>query len=83
MTDRGSRPHAGPNKTTPQLVRAIVGLRWRPRLGPVQIAGRLGVAASTVTTTPTAGLEVEGWMAFASGFSPTTSLAGAVSRGRA
>lgn len=35
-------------KTTPQLVRAIVGLRWRHRLGPVQIAGRLAMAASTV-----------------------------------
>ena len=32
----------------PQLVRAIVRLRWRHRLGPVQIAGRLGVPASTV-----------------------------------
>lgn len=48
MTDRSSRPHTGPNKTTPQLVRAIVGLRWRHRLGPVQIAGGLGMAASTV-----------------------------------
>ena len=29
-------------------MRAIVRLRWRHRLGPVQIAGRLGVPASTV-----------------------------------
>jgi transposase InsO family protein len=30
------------------VVRAIVALRWRHRLGPVAIAGRLGLAASTV-----------------------------------
>ena len=48
MRDRGSRPHTCPNKTSPALVRRIVQLRWRLRLGPVQIAGRLGVPASTV-----------------------------------
>ena len=32
----------------PVTVRRIVGLRWRHRLGPVQIGGRLGVPASTV-----------------------------------
>jgi transposase InsO family protein len=48
MADRSSRPHASPAKTSPQMVRRIVGLRWRKRLGPVQIAGRLAVAASTV-----------------------------------
>ena len=30
------------------MVRAIVRLRWRHRLGPVQIGGRLGMPASTV-----------------------------------
>jgi transposase InsO family protein len=30
------------------MVRKIVRLRWRHRLGPIQIAGRLGIAASTV-----------------------------------
>jgi hypothetical protein len=30
------------------MVRQIVRLRWRHRLGPVQIAGQLGVPASTV-----------------------------------
>ena len=30
------------------MVRRIVRLRWRHRLGPVQIAGRLGMPASTV-----------------------------------
>ncbi len=48
MTDRSSRPHHSPTRTPAQLVRAIVRLRWRHRLGPVQIAGRLGMPASTV-----------------------------------
>ena len=48
MVDRSSRPHASPTKTGPQVVRQIVRLRWRHRLGPVQIAGRLGLPASTV-----------------------------------
>lgn len=48
MTDRSSRPRSSPTKTPPPVVRRIVALRWRHRLGPVQIAGRLGLAASTV-----------------------------------
>jgi transposase InsO family protein len=48
MADRSSRPHASPTRTPPQVVRRIVRLRWRHRLGPVQIAGRLGMQASTV-----------------------------------
>ena len=48
MADRSSRPHHSPTKTADQVVRRIVALRWRLRLGPVQIAGRLGVPASTV-----------------------------------
>jgi transposase InsO family protein len=48
MTDRSSRPHRSPTKTSPALTRRVVRLRWRHRLGPVQIAGRLGIAASTV-----------------------------------
>jgi transposase InsO family protein len=48
MLDRSSRPHSSPTRTSPGLVRRIVGLRWRHRLGPIQIAGRLGMAASTV-----------------------------------
>ena len=47
MTDRSSRPRSSPCRTRPALVRRIVALRWRLRLGPVQIAGRLGLAAST------------------------------------
>jgi transposase InsO family protein len=48
MADRSSRPRSSPNKTRPDLVRQIVRLRWRHRLGPVQIAGQLGMQASTV-----------------------------------
>src|SRR3954471_16604070 len=48
MADRSSRPHHRPSKTPPVLVRKIVRLRWRMRLGPMQIAGRLVMAASTV-----------------------------------
>lgn len=48
MSDRTSRPHTSPTKTSPDLVRQIVRLRWRHRLGPVQIAGRLAMPASTV-----------------------------------
>ena len=48
MLDRSSRPHTSPNKTSPEVVKQIVRLRWRQRLGPVQIAGRLGLQASTV-----------------------------------
>ncbi len=48
MADRSSRPKRSPRKTSPAVVRQIVRLRWRQRLGPVQIAGRLGMQASTV-----------------------------------
>ncbi len=48
MADRSSRPRHCPNRTSDQVMRRIVGLRWRLRLGPVQIAGRLGIPASTV-----------------------------------
>jgi transposase InsO family protein len=48
MADRSSRPHRSPARTPEQLKRQIVRLRWRKRLGPVQIAGQLGVPASTV-----------------------------------
>jgi len=48
MIDRSSRPRLSPTRTAPDTVRQIVGVRWRQRLGPVQIAGRLGLPASTV-----------------------------------
>lgn len=48
MGDRSSRPHRSPNRTSPELVRKVVHLRWKKRLGPVGIGGRLGMPASTV-----------------------------------
>jgi transposase InsO family protein len=48
MVDRSSRPHRQPNRTSAPVVRKIVHLRWKQRLGPIQIGDRLGVPASTV-----------------------------------
>jgi len=48
MADRSSRPHHSPARTPRPAVRKIVHLRWKQRLGPVQIGGRLGLPASTV-----------------------------------
>ncbi len=48
MDDRSSRPRHQPNKTPQPLVRKIVHLRWKQRLGPVQIGDQLGMPASTV-----------------------------------
>jgi transposase InsO family protein len=48
MADRSSRPHRSPTRTPAPVVRRIVHLRWRHRLGPVAIAAKLGLPASTV-----------------------------------
>jgi transposase InsO family protein len=48
MCDRSSRPHSQPNRTPKPLVRKIVHLRWKQRLGPIQIGDRLAMPASTV-----------------------------------
>lgn len=48
MVDRSSAPQHQPNRTPAPVVRKIVHLRWKQRLGPVDIADRLGMAASTV-----------------------------------
>jgi transposase InsO family protein len=47
MTDRSSRPHRSPRTTPTPMVRKIVHLRWKQRLGPVAIAARVGCSAST------------------------------------
>lgn len=47
MVDRSSRPHHSPNKTPEPVKRRIVHLRLKHRLGPVEIAAKVGVAAST------------------------------------
>ncbi|RKS80578.1 transposase IS481 family protein [Motilibacter peucedani] len=48
MHDRSSRPHFSPTRTPAPVVRRIVHLRWKRRLGPVGIASELRVPASTV-----------------------------------
>jgi len=48
MGDRSSRPHRSPTRTRQPVVRRIVHLRLKQRLGPVDIAARLGMASSTV-----------------------------------
>ncbi|MWV76019.1 hypothetical protein C5C31_14705 [Rathayibacter rathayi] len=47
MLDRSSRPHRSPARTPPAVVKKIVHLRWKKRLGPVQIGG-----LSTLRTGP-------------------------------
>ena len=48
MVDRSSRPHRCPNRTHRRLEKRIKHLRTTKKLGPVQIAGRLGMHPSTV-----------------------------------
>jgi transposase InsO family protein len=48
MFDRSSAPHRQPKRTPAPVVRKIVHLRWKQRLGPVEIGDRLGMASSTV-----------------------------------
>ena len=48
MNDRSSRPHHQPHRTPAPVVRKIVHLRWKQRLGPVEIGGRLNMPSSTV-----------------------------------
>jgi transposase InsO family protein len=48
MSDRSSRPHRSPRRTPPPVVKQIVRLRWRKRLGPVAIGHQLDLPASTV-----------------------------------
>ncbi len=48
MVDRSSRPHHSPRATPAPVLRKIVHLRWKQRLGPVGIAAILGLSTSTV-----------------------------------
>lgn len=48
MIDRPSARHGQHAKTPQPVVRKIVHLRWKHRLGPVQIAAKLDMPASTV-----------------------------------
>ena len=48
MNDRSSARHNQHAKTPAPAVRKIVHLRWKQRLGPVQIGAKLAMPASTV-----------------------------------
>lgn len=48
MQDRSSKPHRIPGRTPEHVKKKIINLRWRLRLGPAQIAARLGLSTSTV-----------------------------------
>lgn len=48
LFDRSSRPHSCPHRSSAELEAAIEDLRRTLKLGPVRIAARLGVPASTV-----------------------------------
>jgi transposase InsO family protein len=47
MTDRSSRPHRSPSRTSRRVERRVLQLRHAHRLGPVRIGWRLGLPAST------------------------------------
>jgi transposase InsO family protein len=48
MADRSSRPHRVANRTPAPVVRKVVHLRWKQRLGPIEIGARLQMPPSTV-----------------------------------
>lgn len=48
MQDRSSRPYSSPHKTDVKTTQRCIMLRLRLREGPVQLAYRLGIAASMV-----------------------------------
>src|SRR3954453_3220332 len=48
MVDPPPRTRRQPNRTPAPVVRKIVHLRWKQRLGPVEIGDRLGMPSSTV-----------------------------------
>lgn len=45
--DRSSRPHRQPHRTRPPVLRKILHRRWKQRLGPIQLADRLGMQSPT------------------------------------
>lgn len=47
MQDRSSRPHHQPRRTPAAVEKQVVRLRREHRIGPVRLAARTGIAAST------------------------------------
>ena len=41
MADRSSRPHRQPNRTSQPLIRKVVHMRWKHKLGPVAIGDKV------------------------------------------
>ena len=48
LTDRSSRPHRMPRRTSPERVAEIIAARREHHAGPVRLAAILGIAASTI-----------------------------------
>ena len=48
LQDRSCRPHASPRRTAAEVEQAILAERAATKLGPHQLAGRLGIARSTI-----------------------------------
>jgi hypothetical protein len=46
MQDRSSAPRHQPHRTPAPVVRKIVHLRWKQRLGPVEIGDRMGIGTA-------------------------------------
>ncbi|WP_143659771.1 leucine zipper domain-containing protein, partial [Streptomyces pharetrae] len=47
MHDRSSRPHHSPRQTPAAVEQQVVRLRREHRIGPLRLAARCGIAAST------------------------------------
>ena len=63
MADASCRPRRSPHATPQPVIRKIVHLRWKQRLGPVQIAWQVGVAPPP---------SIRSWPAARSAGSPTS-----------
>lgn len=48
LSDRSSRPHRSPTRTSPDLERAVLEARTRLRFGPARLSAETGVAARTI-----------------------------------
>ncbi|MFF7234668.1 IS481 family transposase [Streptomyces sioyaensis] len=53
MNDRSSRPHHQPHRTPPAVEDQVIRMRREHRIGPLRLAARAGVAASTAHRTLT------------------------------
>jgi hypothetical protein len=52
MVDGSSRLHRSPRRTPAPVLRRVVHLRIKQRLGPIAIADRVGLAPSTMHRIP-------------------------------